>query len=174
VTLTGCGAGQDSQTASQQAAVNGTSAGVGTVELRNVHLRAPQTGDYVRPGADAELLFVAINGAPATGDRLVSVTSDIGTVALTGQTTLAPAGTLVVGTPDLQPSPLDATEAAATGEAQVALTKPITNGLLYPFTFTFEKAGSQTVQVPISAGETPRRSAAGANDLPNRKPEPPH
>src|SRR5690242_1493881 len=46
-TLSGCSAGQLAQTAAQQAAVNGTAATVGNVTLRNVHLRAPQTGDYV-------------------------------------------------------------------------------------------------------------------------------
>ena len=48
----------------QQPAVNGTGASVGDrlgIALRNVHLRAPQTGDYVQPGSDVELLFVAVN-----------------------------------------------------------------------------------------------------------------
>lgn len=35
------------------------------------------------------------------------------------------------------------------------LSKPVTNGLTYDFTFTFEKAGETTVAVPISAGEAP-------------------
>jgi hypothetical protein len=35
------------------------------------------------------------------------------------------------------------------------LAKPITNGLTYPFTFTFEKAGQASVMVPISAGMAP-------------------
>ena len=76
VTLAGCSAGQVSQMAMQQPAVNGTGATVGTIDLRNVHLRAPQTGDFIQPGTDVELLFVAVNGSPADGDRLVSVTSD--------------------------------------------------------------------------------------------------
>ena len=84
------------------------------------------------------------------------------TVALTGQAKIAPGGTLVVGTPDLQPSELDATEGAASAEAAVALSKPISNGLTYGFTFTFEKAGTKKVEVPISAGEAPRREAENA------------
>ena len=40
--------------------------------------------------------------------------------------------------------------------AEVTLSKPITNGLTYNFTFNFEKAGQTTVAVPISAGENPR------------------
>jgi hypothetical protein len=83
-------------------------------------------------------------------------------VAITGDATLRPAGTLVVGTPDGQPSPLDASQGADTVEAAVTLTKPITNGLNYNFTFTFQRSGSATVAVPISAGETPRRDKEGA------------
>jgi hypothetical protein len=40
--------------------------------------------------------------------------------------------------------------------AEVTLNKPITNGLTYNFTFTFDKAGQVTVAVPISAGDTTR------------------
>ena len=162
VTLAGCSAGQVSQTAMQQPAVNGTGATVGSIDLRNVHLRAPQTGDFVQPGSDVELLFVAVNGSETNGDRLISITSDVGTVALTGQSKIPPGGTLLVGTPDLQPSPLDATEGASTAEAAVALTKPITNGLTYGFTFTFEQAGQKKFEVPISSGEAPRRESENA------------
>ena len=66
----------------------------------------------------------------------------------------------MVGTPDGQPTPLESVEAADAAEAKVALSKPISNGLTYDFTFTFEKAGETTVGVPISAGESPRREAA--------------
>lgn len=163
VVLTGCSSGQVSQTAMQQPAVNGTNAVAGDptsgVALRNVHLRAAQTADYVRPGSKVELLFVAINESPAEPDRLVSVTSDVGTVALTGNPTVPPAGTLVVGTPDGQLSPLDATEGADTVEAAVTLTKEVSNGLTYNFTFKFQRSGQVTVAVPISAGEAPRREA---------------
>jgi copper(I)-binding protein len=41
--------------------------------------------------------------------------------------------------------------------AEVTLSKPITNGLTYNFTFNFEKAGQTTVAVPLSAGSNPRR-----------------
>jgi len=164
IVLSGCGAGQISQTATQQPAVNGTLAWVGDptsgIALRNVHLRAPQTADYVRPGDEAELLFVAVNESAENGDRLVSITSDIGTVSITGDARVPAGGTLIVGTPDGTPSALDTTEGADTVEAAVRLGKPITNGLNYTFTFTFERAGQTQVNVPISAGEAPRREAA--------------
>ncbi|MBJ7337588.1 hypothetical protein [Mycolicibacterium sp.] len=161
--LSGCSAGQISQTANQQPAVNGTLTWVGDpatgIALRNLHLRAAQTTDYVRPGGGAELLFVAVNESAEKDDRLVSITSPIGTVSLSGDLKVPAGGTLIVGTPDGTPSPLDATEGADTVEAAVQLTQPITNGLNYPFTFTFERSGQKEIVVPISAGEAPRREA---------------
>jgi copper(I)-binding protein len=160
VILTGCSAGQVSQTAMQQPAVNGTSANVGSVALRNVHLRAAQKTDYVQPGSAAELIFQASNTSPDVADKLVSITSDLGKVSLTGDTTVPASGALTVGAPDGQVTPLENVEAAEAAEAKLSLTKPISNGLTYDFTFKFEKAGEVTVPVPISAGEAPRREAA--------------
>lgn len=157
VALTGCGAGQVSQTANQEPAVNGAAATTGNIALRNVHLRAPQVSDYVQPGADVELLLVAANNSADVNDKLVSITSDIGNVTLTGDSTVPANGVLVVGEPDGQLKALDAAERADAVKAEVDLSKPITNGLTYPFTFTFEKSGQTTLAVPISAGEMPRR-----------------
>ncbi len=159
--LAGCSAGQVAQTATQQAAVNGTAAAVGSITLRNVHLRAAQTADYVQPGSEVELLFVASNQSPDTPDKLVSITSDFGTVTLSGDTELQPNGVLVVGEPDGQIAALEQAETAEAAKATVDLSKPITNGLTYDFTFTFQKAGETTMPVPISAGEAPRRDGSG-------------
>ena len=96
--LSGCSAGQISQSASQQPAVNGTLTWVGDpttgIALRNLHLRAPQTVDYVNPGSSAELLFVAVNESAALPDRLVSITSPVGTVSLTERSTFCSMATL--------------------------------------------------------------------------------
>jgi copper(I)-binding protein len=159
--LSGCSAGQLAQTATQQAAVNGSAATLGNVTLRNVHLRAPQKADYVQPGTQVELLFVASNESPDKPDKLTSITSDFGTVSLTGNTTLPPHDVLVVGEPDGQIKALEQAETADAAKAKVDLSKPITNGLTYNFTFNFEKAGQTTVAVPISAGEAPRREQSG-------------
>jgi hypothetical protein len=157
VALSGCGAGQTSQTATQEPAVNGTSANIGDIALRNIHLRAVQSSDYVQPGREVELIFVAANNSPDADDKLVSITSDVGTVTLTGNATVPAGGVLVVGAPDGQTSPLESVEAADAVEATVMLTKPITNGITYNFTFDFERSGQGSVPVPISAGEAPRR-----------------
>lgn len=157
VVLSGCGAGQVSQTATQEPAVNGTAGKAGPIVLRNVHISADQTSDYIRPGAEAELIFVAANDSADVDDKLVSITSDVGTVTLTGGGQIPANGTLVVGSPDGQETALSAIEPADAAEAKLELSKPITNGLTYDFTFTFENAGEATVAVPISAGEQPRR-----------------
>ena len=158
--LSGCSAGQVAQTATQEPAVNGTLATVGEIALRNIHLRATQSTDYVQPGRDVELLFVAANNSPDVNDKLLSVSSDVGTVSLSGDTTVPANGVLLVGEPDGQIAPLEAAEKANAVEAKIALSKPITNGLTYNVTVDFDKAGETTVAVPISAGEQPRREEA--------------
>ncbi|BBZ19458.1 hypothetical protein [Mycolicibacterium gadium] len=162
VVLSGCGAGQVSQTATQEPAVNGTSANIGQIAVRNAHLRVDQTSDYVQPGREVELIFVASNNSPDVNDKLLSITSDVGTVTLSGDTALPATGNLVVGAPDGQITPLESVETVDAAEAKVELTKPITNGLTYDFTFTFEKSGEGTFAVPISAGESPRREEGGS------------
>jgi copper(I)-binding protein len=157
VVLTGCSAGQIAQTSTQEPAVNGTSATVGDITLRNVHLRAAQSADYVSPGRSVDLLFVAANQSPDRDEKLVGISSDIGTVTISGDTTVPAGGLLVVGTPDGQAAPLNDVARAHTAQATVALTKPISNGLTYNVTFAFERSGQTTVGVPISAGEAPRQ-----------------
>ena len=157
--LTGCSAGQISQTATQEPAVNGNNATFNNVALRDVHIRATQSGDFIEPGKTVDLVLVAVNQSPVITDRLVGITSDIGTVTLAGGDGRLPAGgMLFIGTPDgknLAPGPMDANNAA---KATVTLAQRITNGLAYNFTFNFEKAGQATVMVPISAPEAPQRS----------------
>jgi hypothetical protein len=156
VTLTGCSAGQLSQTAMQQSAVDGNAAVINNVALRNVHIQALQTGDFLRPGTTVDLVLVAVNQSPDVADKLVGVTTDIGKVTVTGNPTLPPSGVLFVGSQNGQSKNADhAIETGDSVKATVALSKPITNGPNYQFTFTFEKAGSVNVTVPISAPEGP-------------------
>lgn len=159
IALTGCGSGQLSQTASQASAVDGSQTVINNVALRNVHIQAVQTGDFLRPGAKVDLMLVAINQSPDITDKLVGITTDIGTVTVTGDPHLPAGGVLFVGTPDGQShKAIDTVAAADTAKASVELTKPITNGLNYNFTFNFEKAGSASLTVPISAGLAPRQN----------------
>ena len=156
VALTGCSAGQVSQTAMQQSAVDGNQAVINNVALRNVRIQALQTGDFLRPGATVDLVLVAVNQSPDITDKLVGITTDIGKVTVTGDPVLPASGVLFIGGPNSQhKKAVDAVEDAHSVKATVALTKPITNGLDYDFTFNFEKAGSVSVAVPISAPDGP-------------------
>jgi hypothetical protein len=155
--LSGCGAGQVSQMAVQDPAVNGNKVTLNNVALRDIRIQAVQTGDFLQPGRTVELVLVAINQSPDVADKLVGITSDIGTVTVSGDGRLPPSGMLFIGPPEGQnvaPGPLDSNNVA---KATVALAKPISNGLTYNFTFNFEKAGQATVLVPISAGLSPQQ-----------------
>ncbi len=150
--LSGCGAGQISQMATQEPAVNGNRVNVNNVALRDIRIQAVQTGDFLHPGRSVNLVAVAVNQSPDTPDRLVGITTDVGAVTLSGDGRIPAGGMLFIGTPagqQVAPGPIDSNNAVG---ATVNLTKPISNGLNYNFTFNFEKAGQATVQVPISAG----------------------
>jgi hypothetical protein len=161
--LAGCSAGQLSQTSVQQSAVDGAQAVINNVALRNVRIRAVQTGDFLRPGATVDLLLVAVNQSPDVTDKLVSITSDIGKVTVAGDPTLPASGVLLIGPRSGQhKKSVDGVENADAVKATVALSKPITNGPNYDFTFAFEKAGSVSVAVPISAPDvTPQNEPPG-------------
>jgi copper(I)-binding protein len=153
--IAGCSAGQVAQTAMEQSAVDGAQAVINNVALRNIHIQALQTGDFLRPGTTVDLVLVAINQSPDVTDKLVGITTDIGKVTVTGDPTLHPSGVLFVGPQNGQSIKSDsAVENADSAKATIALTKPITNGPNYDFTFNFEKAGSVSVGVPISAPES--------------------
>lgn len=154
-TLTGCGAGQQSQTASQEPAVSGVSGGVGNIALRDVRIRAQVTGAALQPGQSVDLMFVAANQAVSDNDRLVGITSDIGAVTLVPSSPEIPAASsLVVGMP--QAAGAGATQALSTigaASATLKLTKPLASALTYNFVFTFERAGELSIGVPVTAGE---------------------
>ena len=159
-TLTGCGAGQQSQTATQEPAVNGASSAVGSVALRNVRIRAQVTGADLKPGATVDLLFVAANQSQTDSNKLVSITSDVGSVTLTPAGPDIPAGgSLIVGTSEgVDAAALQALSSTVPATATVKLSKPIANALTYDFVFKFGRGGQGTVAVPVTAGDTATRS----------------
>ncbi|OBJ23186.1 hypothetical protein A5621_27650 [Mycobacterium colombiense] len=161
--LSGCGAGQVSQMAVQEPAINGNKVTFNNVALRDIRIQANQTGDSLKPGRTVDLVLVAVNQSPNSEDRLLGITTDIGTVTVSGDARLPAGGSLFVGTPEGQkvaPGPVGSNTAAA--KATINLAKPISNGLTYNFTFNFEKAGQATVAVPVSAGlMPPQQNQAG-------------
>lgn len=150
--LSACGAGQISQTANQSSAINGGSANLGKLTLRNVHLVGSTDPVKQRAGQTAQLVLVITNEAADTSDKLTSVTTDVGKVALSGDTAVPATGRLFVGAAEGQePTPAEPTAAATPaaqpqntttithGKAAVQLEKDLANGLTYNFTFNLGK-----------------------------------
>ncbi|MCG5431432.1 hypothetical protein LV457_03895 [Mycobacterium sp. MYCO198283] len=163
--LAGCGAGQISQSADQKPAVNGTGASVGELRLRDVYLQGQQRGDALRPPQRVDLRFAVINDSGVRADELLSVTSEYGDVTLTGERDIPANGLLVVGAPEQLAVPKN--EGAGfrrAGDATVTLKREVSNGLLYPFTFTFREAGPVEVEVPVSAGYEAERQGPDSDD----------
>lgn len=171
--VAGCGSGQQSQTATQKPAINGTSGGTQYIALRDVQLQVNQTGANIPVGEDVPLVFVATNQSADKNDKLVSITSPVGSVKLAGDTEIEALKLLIV-------SPAEAEEAgdrkvdededkagppaapgATTGTAMVTLSKPVSSGLTYDFTFEFEQGGKATLSVPVTAATDSKRAGTG-------------
>ncbi|MEV6831485.1 hypothetical protein [Amycolatopsis sp. NPDC051102] len=98
--LAGCGAGQITQTSTQQAAVNGTHAQVKTIDLRNAAVQYPTSGPGYPAGATPALTLTIVNRG-AQDDSLVSVTTeDGGQATISGSKTVVAAHSLVIGPDD--------------------------------------------------------------------------
>ncbi|MEU0529258.1 hypothetical protein [Amycolatopsis tolypomycina] len=113
--LAGCGAGQITQTDSQQPAVNGTHAQVKTIDLRNAAVQYPKSGPGYAAGATPALTLTIVNRG-TQDDSLVSVTTeDGGQATIDGSKTIVAMHSLVIG-------PDDAVE--STNEAQATSSAP--------------------------------------------------
>ncbi len=138
--VTGCGAGQISQTANQVPTVDGSGAELGNISLLDVTLEYPDGGVYEQ-GDDARLEFVAVNSAALETDSLVSVSS----TAFEG----------AAGDNSDLPIELPAnTDVSFTDDGEVVeltgLTEQLRPTVRVPVTFTFETAGEVTVMVPVA------------------------
>lgn len=112
--LAGCGAGQLTQTDSQQPAVNGTHADVGKLALRNVAFQFPKTGGAYAKDASAALAVTIVNNGTAD-DELVAVTSDAAGApgVITGSKVIVAGHSLVIAPTDVSIEPPAATLAPA-------------------------------------------------------------
>jgi hypothetical protein len=95
--LAGCGAGQISQTAGMEPAVNGGEGDVGPIAVRDIQLAYPPHGVY-ESGASAVVLGTIVNSA-LTDDELVSITSPAGQVTITGDKSLPAGRSLILEAP---------------------------------------------------------------------------
>jgi hypothetical protein len=172
--ITACSAGQVNQTSTQLRDKVGPSVQVGDLELRGIQLTYPTDGSY-SAGDDAELQMGMVNsgseddaltGIKGTGFAQVRVTG-----AASGSVLASPsAGATATTTPPPAPATssgggraLDITIPADSsvflGEnaptvTLVDLAQDLTPAQSIELTFTFERAGDVTVNVPVAVPST--------------------
>lgn len=95
--LSGCGAGQISQTAGMEPAVNGAEGDVGPVAVRNIQFAYTPHGAYEKD-ASVALTGALVNSAQSD-DELVSVTSKAGQVEINGDKKLVAGRSLLIEVP---------------------------------------------------------------------------
>ncbi|MFD4433187.1 hypothetical protein [Nocardia sp. NPDC058497] len=127
IALTGCSAGQHTQTSSQAAAINGNHADVGAISLRNVHIVYPEAAAEHDKGGKAVIALSIINNSETVTDELTSVTTDLGQVKLTGPAgdakfVLKPQQTVVAGPVKVAAAPSDDHHASPTTTAAPTTT----------------------------------------------------
>lgn len=190
IALTGCSAGQMTETDTQVAAIDGGNGEVNGLAIRDATLTFPPKDSAYPAGSSAPLRLVLSNET-STNDRLVQVTSPYaasaqlgGKTDLPGRTSLHALGEPASGSqqstgqqpggqqstgqqPGQQPSGQNQpAPGGAAGQPEVeitlnGLTQEIRPGVTVPVTFVFEKAGPVTVQVPIGADPSPRPEGEG-------------
>lgn len=134
--LSGCAAGQVSQTADQVSAIDGANGTVGYMGVRNALLATTTGSDYAK-GSNAPLqLWVSNTGIQA--DTLTSVTTPAATSVVINGVATIPGQTLKDFT------------GATNAITLKGLTSNIGYGQSVPITFAFASAGRLTVNVPIA------------------------
>ncbi len=134
--LSGCAAGQYSQTADQVAAIDGANGTVGDIAVLNARLAPTERSDYPA-GSNARLLLWISND---------SLNPD----TLSGVTTSAASSVKIVGDPIVPGQTLadfatdDGTEVVVTG-----FTQTLDYGVSIPMTFSFATAGTLSLNIPI-------------------------
>ena len=121
----------------------------------DIRIRAELTGYAVQPGNSVDLALVATNQSPVTEDTLVAVTSGIGEITLVGNTEIPTTGILIIDSTDrARAGALATVKPVNTASATAKLSKPISAGLVYDFTFRFARAGETTVGLPVVSADT--------------------
>jgi periplasmic copper chaperone A len=163
-TLTGCGAGQISQTDTQSSAVNGYQGRAGDIQVRDAsfaYIGQAKSSAIYRAGTVADLNMTLVN-VGATADQLVSVSSPIAAGGqVLGDAVIGGGRALQVGNGD---SPSDA---AALADKTISvklfgLKQDITAGLNYPVVLTFQRGGVLNAEIPVGypTGDLATRSSS--------------
>jgi copper(I)-binding protein len=155
-TLTGCGAGQITQTATQVSAVNGFEGKAGDIMVRDATIAyagRADTGAIYYPGEAASLNMTLVN-VGTVDDQLIAVSSPIAASGQIQGNAVIPAGRAVeVG--NVSPAAAAALADKTINIRLVGLTQSIGAGLNYPVVFTFLRGGVLTAQLPVGLPSGP-------------------
>jgi len=160
---TGCSTGQVTQTSTQVATVNGSSANVGQLALRDIRILYPSGGTYAE-GSTAQLVLAVTNQGLGE-DTLVEVTGEFFDEATmpfddSEPTSADPTGTATTDAGGAG-SGLEAVIIPAQGIVQFGtselssieladLSEEISVAQVFSVTFVFVEAGEVTVEVPVA------------------------
>lgn len=167
--LTGCSAGQITQTDNQVAAVDGAAGDAGnTIALRDVLIPFPPSPNGTYPaGSNVPVLLTIVNQS-TRADELTAVTSPAASQVLVLGTRTIPPGSNVISTGGATPAGAQPLSPLVAGQLRIVLTtiQPLRGGLNTPVTFVFRDAGEVTVPVPMatspdSTGEVPESGEEG-------------
>lgn len=168
VSLSSCAVGQHAATAIDRPAIAGTGGSVGSIDLADVSIQAPNIGGratgtkFYAAGDDAPMTLTIVNVGHTT-DTLTSVTStafkswnivDTGAVGGTVATSQA------VGPNEHVGLGITDTGVGTGSSPQTLVLRGLSGANLYPgtmvdITFTFATAGSLTLHVPVDLSSTP-------------------
>ena len=139
--VAGCEAGEDAPTLQFHAASSGAQTVFDGIRITNAFVLGAPAGSTVPTGSSASL-FVSIYNGNSSGDALESVSAAgwAKSVTVNGGTVQLPANAAPVNLTG--PTPDVVLENVA---------QPLNGGSTIPVTFSFERAGSVTLQVPIEA-----------------------
>lgn len=142
----GCSTGQIAETAQETSAVAGVNAQVGSIDLRDVGIAAPQNGLY-RAGENAPLTFTLVNNG-GSADTLTSISTDAASsVAISGGgITVGPNQAVPVGN-----RPGDTGSHSSQTVTLHALTGEFRPGQSVTVTFLLKNAGKITFAVAVDA-----------------------
>jgi periplasmic copper chaperone A len=157
IALAGCGAGMQAQTSQQVAAVAGASANGGGIAVRNAEIAypaglSPEAAIYPVGGVAPVEMIIVNQGAET--DRLLSATSPVGSVTISGEQTVGPDLSLVAGGFEGVPG-----GKAVTVEI-TGLREDILSGRTYPLVLNFENAGRVEVGLPVASPTAEREDIA--------------
>ncbi len=169
-----CAAGQHAITSEEVSTIDGGNGSVGSIKLVGVAIHAPSGASYAE-GSSAQVSVVVVNNAessdtldkvssPAFSGWGIVPTASATSTSVTGAgtpTSIPPGSSLRLGLKDL------GTSAAKSSKTLVLSSLAKNSSPLFPgtsvmITFSFAKAGSTTLAVPVQLGSTPNEATLPA------------